>query len=82
MCFSLSWVENVLIWLVVVGAIIAIVRLFLPLALAQFGGAGTVVMQVLNIIIWAFVLIAIIILAFELLSCLMGSSGAGLSLRR
>ncbi len=82
MLHSLSWVMNVLIWLVVIGAVIAIVRLFLPLALAQFGGAGTLIMQVLNIIIWAFVLIVIIIFAFELLSCLLGSSGgAGLRLR-
>ncbi len=81
MCFSLSWVMNVLIWLVVIGAVIAIIRLFLPLVLAQFGAAGTLVMQVLNIIIWAFVLIVIILFAFELLSCLLGSGG-GLSLQR
>lgn len=43
MCFSLAWLMNVLIWLVVVGAVVAVVRLLLPLVLAQFGGAGTLV---------------------------------------
>jgi hypothetical protein len=70
---------NVLIWLVVIGAVIAVIKLLLPYVLAQFGAGGTLVMQVLNIIIWAVILIAIIIFAFDLLSCLGGGS---MSLRR
>lgn len=79
MCFGLAWIMNVLIWLVVIGAVIAVIKLLLPYVLAQFGAGGTLVMQVLNIIIWAVILIAIIIFAFDLLSCLGGGS---MSLRR
>lgn len=79
MCFSLAWLMNVMIWLVVVGAVVAVVRLLLPLVLAQFGAGGALVMQILNIIMWAVILIAIIIFAFDLLSCL---GGGGMSLRR
>jgi hypothetical protein len=71
-CFSLQWVEQALIWLVVVGAVVAIIRLFLPPIMANFGPAGATLMQVLNIILWAVVIIAVIIFAFELLSCLIG----------
>lgn len=78
MCFDLHWVMTVLIWLVVIGAVIAIVRLLLPQVLANFGAAGTLVLQILNIVIWASVLIAIIIFAFELISCLVGSPSLGL----
>lgn len=71
-CFSLGWLENLLIWLVVIGAVVALVRLILPLALGPLGPAGTMVSQALNIIIWALVAIAVIILVFDLLSCLVG----------
>lgn len=71
-CFSLGWLENLLIWLVVIGAVFALVRLILPLALGPLGTAGTMVSQALNIIIWALVAIAVIILVFDLLSCLVG----------
>lgn len=63
---------QLLIWLVVIGAIVAVVKLLLPYVLAQFGTAGTLVVQILNIIMWAVVLIAIIYIAFELISCLLG----------
>lgn len=72
-CFDLTWVMSILIWAVVIGAIIAVVRLLLPRVLAQFGAAGSLVLSILNIIVWAVVLIVIIIFAFELLSCLSGS---------
>jgi len=74
MCFSIEWIKDFLIWLVVLGAVVAVVRLFLPRVLAPFGEAGAMVLQVLTIIVWAIVLIAIIVFAFQLLSCLGGVS--------
>jgi hypothetical protein len=67
-CFSLGWLEQLLIWLVVVCAVVAIIRLLLPLAMAPF----PVVLQILNVIMYAVVAIAVIVLLFELLSCLVG----------
>lgn len=74
MCFSLAWLVNLLILLIVLGAVVAIIRLVLPRILANFGDPGVLIGQILNIILWAVVLIAIVVFAFELLSCLLGGS--------
>ena len=73
MCFSLAWLQSILIWAVIIGAVIAIVRLLLPMALAQLGGAGSTLLAIINIMVWAFVAIVVIYIAFGLISCLVGS---------
>lgn len=75
MCFSLAWVEQLLVWLVVVCAIIAILRLLLPWVAAQLG--IPIVAQVINIVLWAVVVIFVIYFCFALIACL-GGSGVGL----
>jgi hypothetical protein len=70
MCFSLSWLEQLLVWLVIVAAVIAILRLLVPWVASQFG--IPLVAQVLNIILWAIVVIFVIYICFALLSCLAG----------
>ena len=72
-CFSLGWLEQVLVWLVVVGAIFAIIKLLVPLVLSAFPGGGTLA-QIINIILWTIIVIMIIYIAFSLISCLGGSS--------
>lgn len=81
MCFSLWTIESLLIWLVVICAVFAIVRLLLiPLVLTPMGGPGAVISQVLNILLWVIVAVACIYLVFDLLSCAMiGGGGLGLS---
>jgi hypothetical protein len=71
-CFSLSWLEQLLIWLVVIIAVVAFVRLVVPLVAGSLVPYGGVIVQVLNIIIWAIVAIAVIVIVFDLLSCLVG----------
>lgn len=68
-CFSLAWVIQTLIWLVVIGAIVAIIRVVLPLILELFGFAGDIAMRVFNIILLAVVIIAVLYLCLDLLSC-------------
>jgi hypothetical protein len=81
-CFGLAWLMNLLIWLVVLGAVVAIVRVLLPLVLSNLGAAGSIhPAKVLTIVMWAVVVIAIIYFAFEMISCLL-SSGVGLRLGR
>jgi hypothetical protein len=75
MCFSLGWLQQILIYLVVIGAIFAIIKLVVPLALTHFGAAGGVLAQIINILMWAFIVILIIYIAFAVISCLMGSGG-------
>jgi hypothetical protein len=71
-CFSLGWLEQLLIWLVIIAAIIALIRLILPVALGPLGPVGVTVTQALYIVLWTIVCIAIIILIFDLLGCVVG----------
>jgi hypothetical protein len=76
MCFSIPWIEHLLIMLVIIGACVAFVRLVLPNILGALGAAGGVVAGAINIILWAVVIIFVIILFFDLIQC-----AGGLSLR-
>jgi len=71
MCFDLAWFENLLIWLVVVCATVAILKLLLPLV---FGGG--IIFRIVNIIVWAVITIFIIVVVFDLISCYSGSLGS------
>ena len=78
MCFSLNWLQQFLIWCVIVGAVVAILQLFIPWVLAQSGilsGAVGTILQVLKIIVWAIVVIFVIYIVFDILSCLLSSGG-------
>lgn len=85
MCFSLAWFEQILIWLVIVCAVIAILKLLVPFVLSQIGaelgGAMTIIMAVIKIVIWAIITIFVIVICFELIQCLLGQGG-GLSFPR
>ena len=74
-CFSMEWLEQILVWCVIIGAIIAIVRLLIPMATDWI---SPVISQVLNIVLWAVVCIIVIWIVFALLSCLIGMGGVGL----
>lgn len=79
MCFSLAWFEQLLIWLVIVCAVIGILKLIVPFVLKKLvaeasEGAGIVV-QAVQIVIWAIVAIFVIYFCFALISCLMSYSG-------
>jgi hypothetical protein len=72
MCLSLATLEAWLIWLVVICAVIAIVRLLVvPLVLTPMGEPGVILIRVVNIIVWVIVAIAVIYLVFDLLSCVL-----------
>lgn len=77
MCFSLPYIENLLIWLVIICALVAFARLLLPKILSLVGVAGDIVMQAINIFVWAVVCIFVIIFVFDLIGCLIGMGGGG-----
>lgn len=82
MCFSLAWFEQLLVWLVIVCAVIAILKILPPYVLSQLGdldGGVSVVMAVIRIVVWAIVAIFVIYICFALISCLM-SYGGGMPL--
>ena len=67
MCFSIGWIEQLLVWLVIVCAIIGILKLFLPWVAAQIGG---IIPAVINIVLWAVIAIFCIYFCFALIECL------------
>ena len=75
MCFSMGWIEQLLVWLVIVCAVFAILKLLLPFIAAQLGGAGGIIISVINIVLWAFICICVIYFCFALISCLIGAGG-------
>lgn len=75
MCFSLQWVEQILIWAVIVIAVVLILKLLIPYILAQLGTGGGIILAILNILLWAVICIFIIYFAFMVISCLMSMGG-------
>lgn len=71
-CFSLAWLEQVLVWLVIIAAIVAIIRLLIPWISSIL---WPIVGQVIEIVLWAFLAIITIYIVFALLSCLVGMGG-------
>lgn len=68
-CFSLAWLLSTLIPIIVICAIIGIVRIVLPTVLGWLGVGGDLVMRVFNIILIAVILIMLVYLCIDLLSC-------------
>lgn len=75
MCFSLAWLQSLLIWIVIVCAIFAILKLVVPFILSKIGVDGGIILQIVNILVWAFVAIVVIYFAFAAISCLMSMGG-------
>jgi hypothetical protein len=70
MCFSLEWLEQLLVWLVIVCAIIAILRLLLPWIASALG--IPIIAQAIQIVLWAVIAIFVIYFCFALIGCLAG----------
>ena len=72
MCFSLGWLEQLLVWIVIVCAVVGILKLLLPFVLTQLGVGGGIIVAAINIVIWAVIAIFVIYICFDLISCLGG----------
>ena len=73
MCFTLGWMQQVLVYLVILFAVIAIIKLLVPYVLSMIG--VPIVGQVINIVLWAVVAIIVIYICFALIGCLIGFGG-------
>ena len=71
-CFSLAWLEQMLIWLVIASAIVACIRLLIPWVTSV---TFPIVGQILEIVLWAVIAIIAIYIIFALISCLIGMGG-------
>jgi hypothetical protein len=72
-CFGLGVIEQLLIWLIIIIAIVAIIRLLIPVLDSMTG--IPIIGRVLEIVLWAVVAIMILYVIFGLLGCLLGSGG-------
>ena len=73
MCFGLEWIEALLIWLVVICAVIALLKLLVGFVLPKIGMSAEILafaIRAITIVIWAIVCIAAIYFIFALISCL------------
>lgn len=75
MCFPLASIIAVLIWCVVIGAVLAILRLLIAFVMPRLGVGASVVnllVQIFMIILWAVIVIAVITIVGEAIVCLIG----------
>jgi hypothetical protein len=70
-CFTLGFLEQLIVWLIIIGAIVACIKLLVPWLTSMTG--MPVVGQIIMIVLWAIVAIMVVYLIFGLLSCLVGS---------
>lgn len=72
MCFTLGWLQTLLVNIVIIIAMVMLIRLLLPWLFGMLGIDGGVILQAINIIVWAIVVIFCIYIAFALIGCLGG----------
>jgi hypothetical protein len=77
MCFSLLWLIQTLVWVVVVCAVVAIIYKLVPYLMTQLGVHSDLVMSVIKIIVVAIVLISVLVLLYDLVACAGYVGGAG-----
>ncbi len=70
MCMSLAFVQQLIVWLIVAAAIVAIIKLVVPWLDSVTG--LPIIGQVLMIVLWAIVAIMVVYFIFGLLTCLAG----------
>lgn len=69
-CMSLGFLQQILIWVVVVVVVFGLIKLLLPYILGPLGEAGTVIAGAIRLIMWGIIAIAVIYIIFALVSCM------------
>lgn len=67
-CFTLGWALQLCVWIVIVIALVSILRAVIPW-IESWAGLPSIVITVLNIVIWAVIAIAALYIIFGILSC-------------
>lgn len=71
-CFSPALITQFLVWLVIVIAVVAVVQIVVPWILSKLGppADSSIIIRILQIVVWAFVAIAIIYFIMALIGCI------------
>jgi hypothetical protein len=72
-CFSIGWAEQLCIWLVIIFAVFAVIRLVMPYLTSLIG--SPLIVGIINIVLWAIVAIMAIKVIFMLFSCILSGPG-------
>lgn len=73
MCFSLAWLRDIIIWIIVLCAVVGLIRLLIAFVVPHLGLSGEVlsfIVKALTIVMWAVICIAAVVFIFGLISCL------------
>ncbi len=68
-CFTLAFLEQLIVYAIVVAAIVGVLQLLIPWLSSV---TWPIIGQIIKIILWAIVAIVIVYLIFALLSCVIG----------
>lgn len=75
MCFSLYWVVQLIVFLIIVVAMFQVANVLLPKLMAPNGPLGTpsgaLIVAILRILVGAVILIWFVYLIYDLVSCMM-----------
>ena len=74
----MGWALQLCVWIVIVIALISILRLVIPW-IASWASLPSIVISIINIVVWAVICIAALYVIFALLSCVFGG-GMGLGM--
>jgi hypothetical protein len=74
-CISLGFLQQLLIWLVIIIAVVALLKLLIPWVISQLGFDGGIILRAIDIVVWALIAIVVIYFVFALISCLLGMGG-------
>lgn len=69
MCFSVGWLVQILIWLVIMSVVIALLRIWI---LPMLAPTDPRIPATINIVIWAIVVIFVIYIVSDILMCALG----------
>lgn len=78
MCFSVDWLVQILIWLVVVSLVVALIRIWI---LPMLAATDARISQTISWVLWAIIVIFCIYVIADLLMCVMGGGLGGPLLR-
>ena len=76
MCFGLEWIKDVIIWIIVICAALALFKLLIGFILPKVGLAAETlgfIVQAVTIVFWAVICIAAVVFIFDIVMCLMPS---------
>lgn len=76
MCFSLDWVYHLCFFLIVIVFVFSVIKLLLPYLLQKLGADGTLIIQIVRLIMWLIIALFVLALVFDLLSCAINAGGS------